>query len=87
VATPAVPDSATERSGNLDRAIDVANLIAELCSDEARATFAADRLFAGGCLPNDWLEGSGIRRYARLVAARGPELVDFGTDTRSSPAP
>jgi DNA-binding transcriptional MocR family regulator len=79
VATPAVPDSATERSGNLDRAIDVANLIAELCSDDSRATFAADRLFAGGCLPNDWLEGSGIRRYARLAAARGPELVDFGT--------
>jgi DNA-binding transcriptional MocR family regulator len=79
VAAPAVPDSATERSGSLDRAIDVANLVAELCSDEARATFASDRLFAGGCLPNDWLEASGIRRYARLVAARGPELVDFGT--------
>jgi DNA-binding transcriptional MocR family regulator len=79
VTSAAVPDSATERTGSLDRAIDVANLVADLCSDEARTTFAGDRLFAGGCLPNDWLEASGIRRYARLVAARGPELVDFGT--------
>ncbi len=79
VSAAAMPDSATERTGSLDRAIDVATLVAELCSDEARATFAGDRLFAGGCLPNDWLEASGIRRYARLVAARGPELVDFGT--------
>jgi DNA-binding transcriptional MocR family regulator len=79
VTSAAVPDSATERTGRLDRAIDVANLIADLCGDEARSTFGDDRLFAGGCLPNDWLEASGIRRYARLVAARGPELVDFGT--------
>lgn len=79
VAAPAVPDSAAERSGSLDRALDVANLVAELCSDEARATFAGDRLYAGGCLPNEWLEASGIRRYARLVAAKGSELVDFGT--------
>src|SRR5512144_1080219 len=38
VCAPAMPESATERSGNLDRALDVANLIAALCSDEARAT-------------------------------------------------
>ena len=79
VCAPTVPETASERSGSLDRAIDVANLIAELCSDDARAMLAGDRLFAGGCLPNDWLEASGIRRHARLAASRGPELVDFGT--------
>lgn len=79
VCAPAMPESATERSGNLDRALDVANLVADLCSDQARETFAGDRLFAGGCLPNGWLEASGIRRYARSVASRGAELVDFGT--------
>jgi DNA-binding transcriptional MocR family regulator len=79
VCAPAVPETAPERTAGLDRAIDVANLIAELCSDDARTMLAADRMFAGGCLPNDWLESSGIRRHARLVASRGPELVDFGT--------
>jgi DNA-binding transcriptional MocR family regulator len=77
VCAPAVPDTASERIGGLDRAVDVANLIAELCSDDARTMLAGDRLFAGGLLPNDWLEASGIRRHARLVASRGPELVDF----------
>jgi DNA-binding transcriptional MocR family regulator len=79
VAAQGVPDTAAERTGNLDRAVDVANLIAELCSDEARADFAQDRLFAGGCLPNDWQEESGIRRHARLVASHGSEITDFGT--------
>ena len=77
VCAPAVPETASDRTGGLDRAVDVANLIAELCSDDARTMLAGDRLFAGGLLPNDWLEASGIRRHARLVASRGPELVDF----------
>src|SRR5512147_888537 len=79
VAASVVPEPAAERSGGLDRAVDVATLVADLCGDEARALSAQDRLFAGGCLPNEWLEGSGIRRYARLAASRGAELVDFGT--------
>jgi len=79
VATRDVPETAAERTGNLDRCVDVANLIAELCSDAARADFAQGRLFAGGCLPNDWQEESGIRRYARLVASQGEEITDFGT--------
>jgi DNA-binding transcriptional MocR family regulator len=79
VAASVVPEPAAERSGGLDRAVDVATLVADLCGDEARALSAEDRLFAGGCLPNDWLEDSGIRRYARLAASRGAELVDFGT--------
>jgi len=77
VCAPAVPETASDRTGGLDRAVDVANLIAELCSDDARALLDGDRLFAGGLLPNEWLEASGIRRPARLVASRGPELVDF----------
>src|SRR5581483_2880373 len=47
--------------------------------DDARAAFDASRLYAGGCLPNEWQEASGIRRHARQVAAAGVELTDFGT--------
>lgn len=79
VAARSVPETAADRTGNLDRAVDVATLIADLCSDEARALFSQDRLFAGGCLPNDWQEDSGMRRHARSVASQGPELTDFGT--------
>jgi DNA-binding transcriptional MocR family regulator len=79
VAARGVPETAAERTGSLDRAVDVATLIADLCSDQARALFEQDRLFAGGCLPNDWQEESGIRRHARLVASQGAELTDFGT--------
>jgi DNA-binding transcriptional MocR family regulator len=79
VATAAVPETACERTGSLDRAIDVANLIVELHSDEAHAAFKANRLFAGGSLPNDWQEESGIRRYARQIASKGVQLTDFGT--------
>ncbi|HEX6137889.1 MAG TPA: PLP-dependent aminotransferase family protein [Casimicrobiaceae bacterium] len=79
VSTPAVPETAAERTGGLDRAVDVANLIAEVVGDDARAAFDARKLYAGGCLPNDWQEESGIRRHARLVAASGVELTDFGT--------
>ena len=79
VAAPATPETACDRTGVLDRAVDVANLIAELHSDEARAASNANRLFAGGCLPNDWQEQSGIRRYARKVASHGVQLTDSGT--------
>jgi len=79
VAARNVPETAMERSGGLDRAVDVATLIAELCNDDARAAFAENRLLAGGSLPNDWQEESGIRRYARAVAAQGAELIDFST--------
>src|SRR5213080_4629707 len=34
VTTPAVPETAAERTGGLDRALDVANLIAEVVSDD-----------------------------------------------------
>ncbi len=79
VTAPAVPETAAERTGGLDRAVDVANLIAEVISDDARIAFDGKKLYAGGCLPNDWQEESGIRRHARQVAARGIELTDFGT--------
>jgi DNA-binding transcriptional MocR family regulator len=79
VAASTTPESAIQRSGGLDRAIDVANLIEEICSDDARELFAQQRLFAGGCLPHEWQEESGIRRYARMVAASGSEITDFGT--------
>ena len=79
VTTPAVPETAAERTGGLDRAVDVANLIAEVVGDDARMAFDARKLYAGGCLPNDWQEDSGIRRHARLVAGSGIELTDFGT--------
>jgi DNA-binding transcriptional MocR family regulator len=79
VTTPAVPETAAARTGGLDRALDVANLIAEVVSEDARVAFDARKLYAGGCLPNDWQEESGIRRHARQVAARGIELTDFGT--------
>ena len=79
VTAPAVPETAAERTGGLDRAVDVANLIAEVISDDARIAFDDKKLYAGGCLPNDWQEESGIRRHARQVAARGIELTDFGT--------
>lgn len=79
VSAPALAETATDRTGSLERAVDVANLIAELVSDDARAAFGRKTLYAGGCLPNDWLEESGIRRYARQVAATGIEITDFGT--------
>jgi DNA-binding transcriptional MocR family regulator len=79
VTSPAIPETAAERTGGLGRAVDVANLIAELVSDDARAAFDCKKLYAGGCLPNDWQEESGIRRHARQVAASGIELTDFGT--------
>lgn len=79
VTTPAVPETAAERTGGLDRAVDVANLIAEVVSDDARVAFDGKKLYAGGCLPNDWQEDSGIRRHARQVAASGIEVTDFGT--------
>ena len=85
VAARNVPETAAARTGNLDRAVDVANLVADLCSDDARAVFADNRLFAGGCLPNDWQEESGIRRHARAVAAHGVELTDFGTTLGYAP--
>ena len=79
VTTPAVPETAVERSGALERAVDLANLIAEVVSDDARVAFMGRKLYAGGCLPNDWQEESGIRRHARQVAASGIEVTDFGT--------
>ena len=79
VTTPAVPETAVERSGGLERAVDLANLIAEVVSDDARVAFMGRKLYAGGCLPNDWQEESGIRRHARQVAASGIEVTDFGT--------
>ena len=79
VAASPLAEVACERTGTLERAVDVANLVAELVSDEARAAFKANRLLAGGCLPNDWQEESGIRRYARQVASSGTQLTDFGT--------
>jgi len=79
VTTPAVPETAVERSGGLERAVDLANLIAEVVSDDARVAFLGRKLYAGGCLPNDWQEESGIRKYARQVAANGIEVTDFGT--------
>jgi DNA-binding transcriptional MocR family regulator len=85
VAARDVPETAAARTGNLDRAVDVANLVADLCSDDARAIFADNRLFAGGCLPNDWQEESGIRRHARAVATQGVELTDFGTTLGYAP--
>jgi DNA-binding transcriptional MocR family regulator len=85
VAAPATPETACERTGVLERAVDVANLIAELCSDEARAALKANRLFAGGCLPNDWQEESGIRRHARQVASHGVQLTEFGTKLGFAP--
>src|SRR5215510_8593439 len=42
VVTPPLAEAACERTGTLERAVDVANLIAELVSDEARAAFRAD---------------------------------------------
>ncbi len=85
VAAPATPETACDRTGSLERAVDVANLIAELCSDEARAASKANRLFAGGCLPNTWQEESGIRRHARQVASHGVQLTDFGTKLGFAP--
>jgi len=79
VAVPAVPETGADRTGGLDRAVDVANLIADVVNDDARFAFKGNKLYAGGCLPNDWQEESGIRRYARLVAASGVEVTDFGT--------
>ena len=74
-----MPETAVERSGGLERAVDLANLIAEVVSDDARVAFMGRKLYAGGCLPNDWQEESGIRRHARQVAASGIEVTDFGT--------
>ncbi|HVO90185.1 MAG TPA: PLP-dependent aminotransferase family protein, partial [Casimicrobiaceae bacterium] len=79
VAAATVPEPAIQRTGGLDRAIDVANLIEDICSDEAHDLFAQQRMFAGGCVPHAWQEDSGIRRYARKVAAAGNEIIDFGT--------
>ncbi|HEX8010605.1 MAG TPA: PLP-dependent aminotransferase family protein [Casimicrobiaceae bacterium] len=79
VAARATPETACERTGALERTVDVANLIAELYTDQARAAFNANRLLAGGCLPTGWQEESGIRRHARLVASDGAQLTDFGT--------
>src|SRR5258708_29938882 len=56
VAAATTPETACDRTGVLERAVDVANLIAELYSDEARAAFKVNRLLAGGCLPAGWLE-------------------------------
>src|SRR5258708_33045476 len=56
VAAATTPDTSCDRTGVLERAVDVANLIAELYSDEARTAFRANRLLAGGCLPAGWLE-------------------------------
>jgi len=85
VAASSTPEIAIQRSGGLDRAIDVANLIEEICSDDARALFEQQRLFAGGCLPREWQEESGIRRYARKVAASGAEITDFGSKLGYAP--
>jgi len=85
VAARTLPETAAERTGSLERAVDVANLIAGMCDDDARAMFAQDRLFAGGCLPNDWQEESGIRRHAHIAASQGHELTDFGTKLGYAP--
>jgi DNA-binding transcriptional MocR family regulator len=79
VAVPATGETACDRTGALERSVDVANLIDELHSDEARAAGRANRLLAGGCLPVDWQEESGIRRHARQVVTRAAQMTDFGT--------
>src|SRR5437763_151419 len=79
VAAAATAETACDRTGVLERAVDVANLIAELYTDEARTAYRANRLLAGGCLPTEWQEESGIRRHARQVARDGAQLTDFGT--------
>ena len=78
VAAATTAETACDRTGVLDRAVDVANLIAELYTDEARKAYRANRLLAGGCLPTEWQEESGIRRHARHVASDGAQLTDFG---------
>jgi len=85
VAAPATAETACDRTGVLDRAVDVANLIAELYTDEAREAYKANRLLAGGCLPTEWQEESGIRRHARHVVGHGAPLTDFGTKLGFAP--
>src|SRR5438045_7013568 len=62
VAAQPVPSTAMERTGSLDRAVDVANLLTELCAEDGLTKYC------GGCFPDAWLEESGIRRYLRLAA-------------------
>lgn len=72
VAVPQVPETAAERTGGLQRAVDVANLIGEL--------YAEDNLtkIAGGCVPDIWLEESGIRKHLRAIAAEAGRHITEG---------
>jgi hypothetical protein len=64
VTTPAVPETSSSAAAALDRAVDLANLIAEVVSDDARVAFMGKKL-AGGCLPNT---GRRIRGFAATHA-------------------
>jgi DNA-binding transcriptional MocR family regulator len=74
VAPQRIPLTANERCGSLDRAVDVANLLSQLCADDGLTKYC------GGCFPDSWLEDSGIRRYLRLAANHpGHHVTNFGT--------
>jgi DNA-binding transcriptional MocR family regulator len=67
------PESAAERTGALQRAVDVANLLADLCADDGLVKHAS------GCLPEAWYEESDLRRCVRVAAnAPGRHLASFG---------
>jgi DNA-binding transcriptional MocR family regulator len=73
VSRAASADSATERTGCLARAVNVANLLSELCAEDGLIKHAS------GCLPDDWYEESDLRRCVRTAAtAPGNHLSNFG---------
>jgi DNA-binding transcriptional MocR family regulator len=80
VARNHTSDTATERTGALARAVNVANLLTELCADDGLVKHAT------GCLPDSWYEESDLRRCVRQVAAApGSHLSNFGNPLGLAP--
>lgn len=80
VARSAASDTATERTGSLARAVNVANLLTELCADDGLVKHAT------GCLPDSWYEESDLRRCVRQAAsAQGNHLSNFGNPQGFTP--
>jgi DNA-binding transcriptional MocR family regulator len=66
-------ETATDRTGALARAVNVANLLSELCAEDGLVKHAS------GCLPDAWYEESDLRRCVRhAAAAEGSHLSTFG---------
>ena len=80
VAAPQVPETAAERTGGLERAVDVANLIGELYAEDDLTKFAS------GCLPDSLLRESGIRKHLRAIATEpGRHVTEGGSATGYRP--